>query len=118
MAMYSRVLKNLKNAVPVGATAREAKAAMRVEVEHIFGKWANTTPHNYQKVSDERDIECLRNTMALGKGAGMGNYPLSITDCEVVGINGDCGLECPVFMRGDCDCADEILAEAPRLEVE
>ena len=37
-----------------------------------------------------------------------GNYPASISDCEVVGINGDCGKNCPVYLRGDCECEDEI----------
>ena len=35
-----------------------------------------------------------------------GHYPASISDCEVCGINGDCGIECPVFVRGDCDIED------------
>lgn len=51
----------------------------------------------YSKIKNGRDIETARNTMAKG------NYPLSMTDCEVVGINGDCGYECPVFINESCE---------------
>jgi len=36
-----------------------------------------------------------------------GGYPLGMSDCYVVGINGSCGLECPVFTRGDCGESQE-----------
>ena len=44
----------------------------------------------------------LRNTLAQG------NYPLTMTDCEVVGINGDCGENCPVSVRGECSIEEEV----------
>lgn len=28
--------------------------------------------------------------------------------CHSVGINGNCGLDCPVLLRGDCDTEDEM----------
>ncbi len=55
----------------------------------------------YTPIKDSQDIEDLRNNMACG------NYPLGMTDCEVVGINGDCGISCPVFQSGNCDSVDE-----------
>ncbi len=61
-------------------------------------------PYSYRKVRDQRDIGRTRNWMAEG------NYPLSMSDCEVVGINGDCGLECPVLIRGDCPSEHEMLS--------
>ena len=50
-------------------------------------------------IKTERDICNQRNAMANIDG----HYPLRMTDCEVVEINGGCGLSCPVFARGDCD---------------
>lgn len=32
--------------------------------------------------------------------------------CHNVGINGGCGYECPVFLRGDCDIEDEMIENA------
>ena len=47
----------------------------------------------------EEDIEVQRNIMAFGDG----NYPLSMTNCEVVGISGGCGHDCPVYKSGEVD---------------
>ena len=55
----------------------------------------------YIPIKNSRDIEDLRNSMACG------NYSVGMTDCEVVGINGDCGINCPVFQSGNCDSIDE-----------
>lgn len=57
----------------------------------------------YVPIKNKQDVEDLRNNMACG------NYPLSMTDCEVVGINGDCGSRCPVLLRDDCEYQDEML---------
>ena len=38
----------------------------------------------------------------LANGRGM-------TDCELVGITGGCGDDCPVFLAGKCESEDEIL---------
>lgn len=29
-------------------------------------------------------------------------YPAWMTECVVVGLNGDCGPDCPQFKRGEC----------------
>ncbi len=31
-----------------------------------------------------------------------------MSECERIGMNGNCGLECPVFLRKECTSADEI----------
>jgi len=63
----------------------------------------------YRKLGGQRDIDRLRNEMARG------NYPLGMTDCEVVGINGDCGPECPVALRGECEFIDEAVEKYPEM---
>lgn len=57
----------------------------------------STTP--YKKVKTREDINNLANHMANIDG----HYPAGISPCFVVGINGDCGLECPVFLDGECE---------------
>lgn len=32
-----------------------------------------------------------------------------MTECEREGINGNCGLECEVYLAGDCDCAADLI---------
>lgn len=33
----------------------------------------------------------------------MDNYPVDMSDCDKVGMNGGCGDTCPVFMDGNCE---------------
>lgn len=54
----------------------------------------------YTKLDTMQGVNDLRNSMACG------NYPVSMSDCEVCGINGDCGIECPVFVIGECKLED------------
>ena len=49
----------------------------------------------------DEDIDKTRSIMIEG------NYPASISDCEVVGISGWCGKTCSVFQRGHCDSIEE-----------
>jgi hypothetical protein len=87
------------------------KADLMTREKNKYGKWASTTidkplnPIMYQPIENQRDVETLRNTMARG------NYPLSMSDCEVVGINGDCGPTCPVFLREECPADPEEFEE-------
>lgn len=60
-----------------------------------FGKF--TLPDEYHKIENEQDVVDKRNAMAQG------NYPLSMTDCEVIGIGGNCGPDCIVLLRGECE---------------
>lgn len=34
-----------------------------------------------------------------------------LTECEHEGLSGNCGPECPVFLAGHCENADEIKTE-------
>lgn len=64
--------------------------------KEVFGGFG---ADEFKSVISESDIEHKRNSMAIIDG----RYPLSMTDCEVVGISGDCSPECPVLKRGDCE---------------
>lgn len=33
---------------------------------------------------------------------------MSPCDCDVVGINGGCGITCPVYLCGECETANEM----------
>ncbi|MFA6235665.1 MAG: hypothetical protein WC824_15960 [Bacteroidota bacterium] len=78
-------------------TAIELKRNLRDQERQKYGKWAGIDPSKfYLPIENQADIDALRAAMADG------NYPVSIPDCYVVGINGDCGPNCPVFLRGEC----------------
>jgi len=36
------------------------------------------------------------------------HYPPGMSDCDRNGLNGNCGIDCEVFIRGECDIEDEI----------
>jgi hypothetical protein len=40
-----------------------------------------------------------------------GHYPAGTSDCFNVGISGGCGVECFVFLSGQCDEPQEIKSE-------
>jgi hypothetical protein len=48
-------------------------------------------------IRNEIDINTAR--LAMVKD---GRYPLGMTDCEVVGITGQCGPDCQVLIAGNC----------------
>jgi hypothetical protein len=92
--------------------AIELKRQRRSILEQKFGKWllkkrSRPTPHVYQPVENYEEINQLRNSMATG------NYPLSMTDCDVCGINGDCGPKCPALLNGSCT-DEEMLKLLPK----
>ena len=48
----------------------------------------------YRKISTEKQINHARNAMVAD-----GHFGAGMCDCDVVGINGDCGPEtCPVYL--------------------
>jgi hypothetical protein len=54
----------------------------------------------------DADIAHKRNAMALIEGV----YPLGMSDCDVVGISGGCGRDCPVFRARRCEHQAEMEA--------
>ena len=83
------------------------------------GKWAGKDVDKpnllYQPVKTEEDINHLRTAMSCAPDS---NYPVSISDCFVIGINGDCDIDCPVFVRGDCEVEGEMEGRYTKEEIE
>lgn len=49
-------------------------------------------------------------TIAHGNAmAESGNYPVGTSECWNVGISGGCGLECFVYLKGECNEPQEML---------
>ena len=54
-----------------------------------------------------QDVNDMGNHMANIDG----HYPAGMSGCYVVGLNGGCGIECPVFLEGDCGEPQEFTRE-------
>jgi len=61
---------------------------------HVF----NPVPKNEE--------EALQHGNALAKS---GNYPVGTSECFNVGISGGCGMECFVYLKGECKEPDEMV---------
>ena len=59
--------------------------------EEVFGGFGAAILYENKAVQTKEDIQNQRNSMALIDG----HYPLSLSDCEVCGLSGACGPECP-----------------------
>lgn len=73
--------------------------AREIQKEHY-----GTTSENSMFVHDVTTEDGI--SKAANHMAEFGNYPLGMSVCEVVGINGGCGINCLQHKRGDCDVFD------------
>jgi hypothetical protein len=39
------------------------------------------------------------------------HYPAGMSECDRNGIDGNCGLDCGVFLRNECEMEDEIVED-------
>lgn len=62
---------------------------------------------NHKKIKTLDDIYNKANAMSEIDG----HYPRGMSNCFVVGINGGCGIDCPVFTDGDCEEPTELLED-------
>ena len=92
------------------------KAAVMAKVKHpggfnkkqlidaskeVYGGFGATqvNPLVTKKIVTMEDVNNMGNAMAQIDG----NYPVGMSTCMVVGLNGGCGLECPAYLSGDCE---------------
>ena len=68
------------------------------EVYGGFGETQVTGSLTTKPVKTMEDVNNMGNAMAQIDG----HYPVGMSGCYVVGLNGGCGLDCPVYLEGDC----------------
>ena len=56
-------------------------------------------------IDSDEHVEFARGAMAIIDG----NYPLSMSECEIIGISGGCGPSCHALATGRCPCEGEML---------
>lgn len=97
-----RLIKNslevIKEKHPKGFTKQELIKTSK----ELYGGRGHHGGRLYTKIENEIDIVNQRSAMVNIDG----HYPANISDCFVVGINGDCGVNCPVFLKGECKVED------------
>jgi len=79
-----------------------SKAQLIASSKEVFGGFG-ANPH--KRIESMDDVAQKRNAMALIDG----HYPLGMSDCETIGISGQCNMDCPVFLSGDCGEPQEFL---------
>jgi hypothetical protein len=66
-------------------------------------KTVKTTPYLYRRITNEKQINTARNAMVAD-----GHFGAGMSDCFVVGINGNCGPDCPVYLISkECAFSEE-----------
>lgn len=69
--------------------------------KEVYGGFGETQTGNFigfKPIKTMEDVNNMGNAMAQIDG----HYPVGMSGCYVVGLNGGCGLECPVYLEGDC----------------
>lgn len=96
-ALVEQAVKIAKEKHPDGFNKAEL-----IECSKTVNGGFSTDP--FKPIKTMEDISNMGNHMANIDG----HYPVGMSGCEVVGINGGCGLECPVLLKGDCKNEEEM----------
>lgn len=80
------------------------KAQLIQASKEVFGGFA---ANPFKPIETLEDVAHKGNVMAKIDGG----YPVGMSGCYVVGLNGGCGVTCPVFRAGDCELPDEFTRE-------
>ncbi len=73
----------------------------------VYGGFGITQVPTYlgeKKIVTMEDVNNMGNAMANIDG----HYPVGMSTCYIVGINGGCGLDCPAYLSGDCENEGEM----------
>ncbi|NOY72413.1 MAG: hypothetical protein GXP14_08550 [Gammaproteobacteria bacterium] len=63
--------------------------------KEVFGGYSANPS---KPIKTMEDVNNMGNHMAQVDG----HYPVGMSGCYVVGLNGGCGIDCPVFKEGEC----------------
>lgn len=74
--------------------------------KEVYGGFGHAVAYRIHKpIKSMKDVHDMGNAMANIDG----HYPVGMPGCYVVGLNGDCGIECPVYLEGDCNEPKEMI---------
>jgi hypothetical protein len=101
--MRSSTLEKLKSKIDMSKVKNKQDFVdeIRDKQREIYG----TTCENHKHCLDVSTEEAI--TKARNHMAEFGNYPLGMTICEIVGLNGGCGPTCLALIQGNCEYEGE-----------
>jgi len=78
--------------------------------KEVFGGFGETQANAliHKPIKTMEDVNNMGNAMAQIDG----HYPVGMSGCYVVGLNGGCGLDCPVYLEGECDEPGEMVNDS------
>ena len=97
--MFSEKAELVKRAVKIAKERHPDgfnKAQLIEASKEVFGGYS-VNPG--KPITTMEDVSNMGNHMAYIDG----HYPVGMSGCYVIGINGGCGVDCLVFGEGDCN---------------
>lgn len=108
MELIKKAVELAKEKHPEGFNHKQLVEVSK-EVYGGFGEVVASGGLLHKKVATMRDVTDMGNAMAQIDG----HYPVGMSGCYVVGLNGDCGLDCPVYLDGECGEPNEFNTFTP-----
>lgn len=101
--MFNSKIELVKKAIEIAKKEHPEgfnKSQLISASKKVYGGFGEAQiPGNVRKpIKTMEDVGNAGNAMAQIDG----HYPVGMSGCYVVGINGGCGLDCPVYLDGDC----------------
>ncbi len=103
--LVKKAVEIAKEKHPQGFNKKQLVDASK-EVYGGFGV-TQTSPLITKKIRTMEDVNNMGNAMSEIDG----HYPRGMSGCYVVGINGGCGLDCPVYLEGECENYGEMVGD-------
>ena len=95
-----RAKKITQDKLPEKSSVKEFIDIAREARKEVFDGYGEAYAYGKHKpIRTMEDVNNCANAMAFIDG----HYPVGMSVCYTVGINGDCGINCPQFKAGDCE---------------
>ncbi len=111
MGLFNSKQELIKRAAEIAKKKHPAgfnKKDLILASEEVFDGYGVAQLNTIRKpVKTMEDVSNMGNAMAHIDG----RYPVGMDGCHVVGINGGCGRDCPVYLEGDCEEYEEFASE-------
>lgn len=118
--LVKRALEIAKTEHPGGFNKQKLIDASK-KVYGGFGETQVAGSFTTKPIKTMEDVNNMGNAMAQIDG----HYPVGMSGCYVVGLNGGCGLDCPVYLDAECgnpgemsDGGNNLSEEEVRLHIE